>query len=371
MKVIYDARLISLPFSGLGRYTYSILNALLKSYSNPDLELEILLWSGMDRAKNPFLKSLEQYEQSGRCKLQYLKARPISLTQHLFISRYVNKSGGDLYFYPHFDMPIGVKLPSIFVIHDLIPLKVGNYIEELSFLKRFYFSTMIKIGLRHASKCIAVSRTTRDDILNFVGDRYLHKLLVVYEGSFLEGFRCEFQSAENELNFFGNFLLYVGDRRPHKNIQRILDVFIALRDIHGYQGYLVLAGSLSNYGFDLENYVSSRSDVIVLGSVSDPRLANLYRHCDSLIFLSKYEGFGLPVIESAFFNKKMLLSDGGSLKEIAPPCAFFLNNSLSVREAAKAAYTYLNDPLDIEYSSFCKKFDWDIAAQAIFPGAYI
>ena len=369
MKIVFDARPMASQFSGLGRYTGSLLNALLDSYTNSSIEVIALLDSKHHWDDNLHFSSLTGYLKSGHCSVVYVDAPSISLKQHFAVSKEVNRIKPDYYFYPHFDLPFGIEAKTTFVIHDLIPLIVPGYVQSFAWAKRLYFKQMIKHGVMNAARCVAVSATTRKDVLDVVGDRFANKVDVVYEGPVL-GSSSNVDHHNPSIAIDRPYLLYVGDRRPHKNLPRIVDLFIKLKDLHDYRGQLVLAGSKQNYGFDLDKYIEGRSDIKILGNVSDNQLIELYRSTDALIFLSEYEGFGLPVVEAARFGRKMILSDGGSLPEIAPTDACILERGLSIEVAAKRAAAYLALSSELQYAAYNERFSWELSARAIFPIAY-
>lgn len=369
MKLVFDARHIGQPFTGLGRYTASLLCALLDSADAPGLSVEVLLHQGPDWADNLHYRGLHQRVHEGHCRVQWVDVPPFSLRQHWAMAKWVNHGSGDVFFYPHFDPPIGVSLPTVFVVHDLIPLLVPGYVQRLAPAKRWYFRQMIRLAVRRAQRCIAVSETTRADVLRLVGPGLASKVSVAYEGPVL-GRAGALPDPPAGLPVTGPYLLYVGDRRPHKNLQRVIDLHAALRRTHGYAGRLLLVGSRQNYGFDVDAYLAGRDDVQVLGNVSDADLLALYAHCDALVFLSAYEGFGLPVVEAAQFDRRMILSDGGALPEIAPPNALILPRDLPVEAAAQCAADYLSNACPIDNAGFNARFSWESAARAIFPFAY-
>ena len=364
MKLIFDARHIGQPFTGLGRYTASLLTALLDSADAPGLLVEVILHNSPDWQANFHYQSLRKRVDGGRCQLRWVDVPPFSLRQHWVMAREVNRGGGDVYFYPHFDPPLAVILPTVFVVHDLIPLLVPGYVQRLASVKRWYFRKMIQLSAHRALRCVAVSETTRDDVLRLIGAKMADKVSVAYEGPVLD------RTAAATPTISGPYLLYVGDRRPHKNLRRVIDLYSALRQTHGYAGQLLLVGSRQNYDFDVDAYLTGRDGVTVLGNVSDSELLALYAHCDALVFLSEYEGFGLPVIEAAQFNRRMILSDGGALPEIAPPSALILSRTLSVEAAARLSSEYLSRPSPNENMSYNARFSWEQAARIIFPFAY-
>lgn len=362
MKLIYDARPIALEFTGLGRYTASLLRALLDSPRRAGLEIDVLIDRDCDR-NNMHYRALQADLERGACRLQVVDAPPISFRQHVAVARWVNRQGADRYFYPHFDMPLGIKIPTAFVVHDLIPLLVDGYVQSLGFAKKLYFQQMLRHHVAGAQACYAVSATTRRDILDLVGERWADKVQVACEGPVL----ADAGGAIGSPPLNPPYLLYVGDRRPHKNLRRIVDIFKLLRDRHGYRGQLALAGSRRNFDFDLDAYIADRADISVLGNVSDAELLALYAHTDALLFLSAYEGFGLPVVEAARFHRKIVLSDGGSLPEIAPPGACQIPRSLATDAAAEQIAAYLADPTQPELSDYNRRYTWRRAVDAIFP----
>ena len=369
MRLVFDARLMANQHSGLGRYTGSLLCALLNTKTCSSSEVFVLLHRENEWANNFFYHIVKRFSQNGYCTIEYVDSPPISLKQHLILYKKVNSLKPDLYFYPHFDLPLGISAKKVFVVHDVIPLVVSAYVQRFAFAKKIYFKKMLKHSIASADRCIAVSKTTRRDLLKIFGNRFAHKIEVVYEGPILP--RLGESDSERECVMrHSPFLLYVGDRRPHKNIKRMLDIFVTLRDVFNYGGFLILVGPTKNYGFDVERYISNRKDILILGNVSDQELNYLYRNTSALIFISEYEGFGLPVIEAARFDRKMILSDGGALSEIAPPNACILERKLSVYDAAMKAAEYLFSNITIDNTEFNKRFSWENTSRTIFPEMY-
>lgn len=369
MRLVFDARHMAMQYTGLGRYTGSLLLALLDGCTPGRLQIDVLVHADADDSAGRYLNAVSQLAADGRCTIQAIDAAPFGARHHVAVAHWVNRRGADRYFYPHFDLPLGLRVPSTFVVHDLIPLLVPGYVRRQVWLKQRYFSWMVRSGVRRASNCIAVSETTRRDVLALVGARYAAKVSVAVEGPTLGGNVAEARLAPS-MAVHQPFLLYVGDRRPHKNLQRTLELFVALRDVHGYPGKLLLAGSTMNHGFDVEGFVAGRSDVVVLGNVSDDDLMGLYATTDALVFLSAYEGFGLPIVEAARFHRRMVVSDGGALAEIAPPHACVLPRDLPVSEAASRVAAYLARSAVVDCSDFNARFSWNRAARQIFPEAF-
>lgn len=364
LHVIYDGRVMAEPYSGLGGFTGELLFGLLDMSAGNDIKYTVIIWEDTEaKAENFYYRKLRQYQNNDTCRVVSVPCRPISLGQHFCLAGFVNRLDGDIYFYPHFDLPFGVRLPSIAVVHDLSILKVHGYLTSNSWLKTAYFKLMLRVVARRAKFVFAVSETTRRDFLTEVGRRFSGKVGVSLEAPVVRSPQTG-SGLSPSCTVPDRFLLYVGVRRPHKNLKRIIDLFILLREKAAYPGSLLLVGSTKNYGFDVERYISRQPDIQIAGQVDDHTLATLYQRMDALVLLSKYEGFGLPVVEAGLYGKKMIISDGGSLPEIAPPWAFVLPNDADLSRFVFQLKDYLESPVMVD-KSYEKKYTWHRVAQCV------
>lgn len=366
-RLIFDARTIAHEFTGLGRYTACLLFALLEQADSSRCEIEVLLDNSIKNKKNTFLNRINRYVEEGYCRIHFLNAPAVSLRQQWVVPRFVNKLHGDQYFYPHFDLPLAVRIPSTFVVHDLFPLVVDNYVQRMAWAKKMYFGKMLRLSAKLAHRCVAVSETTKRDLLRFLGVNFNSKVEVAPEGPTLSASALDFSKLEKFCENNQRFLLYVGDRRPHKNLKRVIDLYKTMRTSYGYEGALILVGSTKNFNFDVDEYISNEPYIYCMGNMSDTELATMYSHADALVFLSHYEGFGLPVLEASKFGCKLLLSDGGSLPEVAPPSACILPNSMPLGDAASRAMNHLSKSKLPISDIYWSKYSWSNAAKIIFP----
>lgn len=360
--VIYDGRVMAYQYTGLGRFAGDLLFALLDINHEDGIKYTVLIWEDPASAEeNYYYSRLKRYEMNGACSVLSVPCRPVSLSQHFCLARYINHLGGGVYFYPHFDLPFGIRIPSVLMIHDLFPLKVPGYITRHPRLKIIYFNLMLRWVARKAKYIFALSETSRRDYLGVVGQRFSDKVGVSLAGPIVRDATLD-PDFSPAFPLPTRFLLYVGDRRPHKNIKRIIDLFILLKDKASYSGKLLLVGSTKNHDFDVERYIGERTDIIITGHLDDATLAALYQKMEALVFLSKYEGLGLPVVEAGLFGKKMIVSDGGALPEFAPPWAFILPNNSELSNYTSQIIEYLESPVLID-DSYAHKFTWQVAAQ--------
>ena len=363
LSILFDARHIKNIYSGLGRYTFSVLITLIKGgYFK---KLEVILDSNNDYSQNPFFKELSSYSTF---KVTFLNAPLYKFKHHLIVSRYVNGTNSDIYFYPHFDAPIFIrKIKVIFVVHDLLPLVVSNYIQNYKKLKQFFFKSILKINLKkNNTNCISVSESTKNDILKYTDTKYTEKIKVVYEDAF------DISIKNSKINYHVNsvlnlkYLLYIGDRRPHKNLPKMIKIFTLLQKKYDYNGYFVIAGSEKNFDIDIDSLASNNEKIKLIGKVSDNELLSLYKNMESLFFISEYEGFGLPIIESARLMKKIITSNTSSCCEIAPNNALLINHNDSIDLICKKIFIYLTSEIKINNTDFLMNFSWKKSVLNIF-----
>jgi glycosyltransferase involved in cell wall biosynthesis len=359
-KLIFDARHIENEFSGLGRYTYHLLSGLLE-LSDKFNEIKILVCDDLKENNSLYSSILKKLHGLENVCIHTVPIKPFSIKNFFFLRSYINCFEGYHYFYPHFDLPLGLKIKCTFVVHDLFPLVVKGYIVKNSFLKKIIFKLLCAHSLVSSDKCIAISNSTRNDILdNFkfgVGN-----IKMVHSAPCLN-----FTGLDSLLPInAGRFLFYIGDRRPHKNIKMMIDIFSELKNSFGYPGDFIVAGSVKNYDFDVDEYVLDKPYVKLVGNLSDTELLSYYNNMEALFFTSKYEGFGLPILESAVFNKKIITSNTSSLPEVTPENGLMLDLNLSLKENSKIVNNYINQDMKINNEHFLSNFSWKLTANRIF-----
>ena len=166
----------------MARYSFAIISAFINKFSSKNIE--ILLLVNLPLSKEYEL--LYKLEKKNKVIFVDTAIQPFSILQRFSLSILINKINPEYYFYPHFDPPIGLKCKTIFVVHDLLPLIVKNYISSFALLKKFYFLNSIKYSIKKCYKCIAVSDATKKDIIKYARTRYKGKIFTVFEGCFLD-----------------------------------------------------------------------------------------------------------------------------------------------------------------------------------------
>ncbi|WP_339075199.1 glycosyltransferase family 1 protein [Teredinibacter turnerae] len=370
-KILFDARYIGQGYSGLARYTYELLTALMKERHLYESLIVVVQENKIDHDEL-LSKLMVEINVADGVSFVAVRSHPFSLRSYFLDFIWIRKFKGYDYFYPHFNIPLFTG--GFAVIHDLFPLKVSGYFTSFSKLKASIFYIIIFFTLLLAKKVFCVSFSTMRDVKSLFPFFICSRLQVVLSGfsppaDWKQSSGCaEFQNLREKYNIpHKKYLFYVGDRRPHKNLQRTLSIFMKLREEYSYDGVLVVAGSEKNYDFNLEDAPGIFQYVYPVGRVSDDDLGLFYANMDAMLFLSKYEGFGLPVLEAAFFGKKIITSKGSSLVEVAPDEALLVDLASSDSRICAEILRYLNDHNRLtDVSKHLTKFSWGRTAEEIF-----
>lgn len=310
MRIGFDARMID--WAGVGTYSYN----LLKSLREIDKESEYVLFC--DR------RSISQVPDADNFSKRVISESVFSPFHQFFFSITLKKQSLDLFHAPHFIFPLFLSSRSVITIHDLIPLVFPSSMP--SKVGRFYYQKANKKALAKADMIIAVSESTKKDLLEHfeISDE---KVKVIYNGV-AENFReIENKTLLNEVkkryNIQSKFILNVGNPKPHKNWLGLIKAFAALEDeFSNYQ--MVLVGSKDpRYpkAQQLIRQLHLEDRVIITGFVKESEMPLLYNAAEVFVFPSLYEGFGLPVLEAMACGTPVATSNVSSLPEVAGDAA--------------------------------------------------
>lgn len=257
----------------------------------------------------------------------------------------------------------------IVLIHDLTFEKNPEWFKN-SYHK---MSLNAKSAVKRADKVIAVSKATREDLINiYQVDKV--KIKVIYEGLSQRLKRIAKNKALEQLRRKGinqPFLLYVGTYKPSKNIPNIISAFSLFNQKNkGFQ--LVLVGSDFWLDEEIEKRIKKEnlgSLVVNLGFISDEILSLCYSSAFCFISPSFNEGFGLTFLEAAHFNLPLIASNRGSIREIFKSGAFYADPH-SPENICQIIETILQRPILVKKKTAVaknqsKKFSFKTAAKQL------
>jgi len=235
----------------------------------------------------------------------------------------------DVYHAPHYVLPAGVRCPSVVTIHDCIHLMFPQYLPNR--LAYAYARAQMWAAARRSDCILTVSEASKRDILHLFNVPP-EKIVVVYNA--IDSHFAVTPSEEAvarvreryQLNH--QFVLYVGNIKPHKNLVRLIEAFDELRRSGFEHVKLLIIGDEISKLPSLRRAVHHyklHKQVRFLGYLSDDQLAILYRLASVFAFPSLYEGFGLPPLEAMASGTPVVTSNVSSLPEVVGDAAVLVN----------------------------------------------
>jgi glycosyltransferase involved in cell wall biosynthesis len=331
--VAIDARKIA-DF-GIGTYVRGLVGALARL----DHAVRYLLLAGPDGpAALPHLPG----------NFRWLEERSpgYSLRELVSVARSLRRERVDLFHAPHYVVPFALPCPFVVTVHDLIHLR---FPEHRSRLELAYARTMIGRAVRRAERVIAVSRSTAEE-LSASFPAAAGKLEVIPNGVD-EVFRHPPSDAETRSALAGaglepGYLLFVGNPKPHKNLERLLAAYRRLLDRRPAAPPLVLVGEREGVRSPVASWIARaglEGRVRRLGHQPAGQLPALYRGASMLLQPSLWEGFGMPVAEAMAAGTPVVAGARGALPEVAGDAALLVDPE-DTEALCRAISQLLDDP---------------------------
>jgi len=235
----------------------------------------------------------------------------------------------DLYHSTHYVLPAVVPCRAVVTIHDIIHLLYPEFLP--SALAFFYAQRMIRRSLSRGDRIIAVSQNTKTDLMDYfkVDGR---KIRVVYSGV-TDRFRQRVASSEiaarqAEFGIDRPYLLFVGNPKPHKNLDNVVKAYARALSLHDFPHQLVCVGDRGGQEFKIRQRAEQLGigeRILLLGHVAQEALPAIYQGAACFLYPTLYEGFGLPVVEAMASRVPVITSNTSALKEIAAGYADLVN----------------------------------------------
>ncbi len=224
--------------------------------------------------------------------------------------------------------PLGASIPWVVTVYDL---SFVRYPHSFNSANRIYLRWAVGHAVQHASRVIAISESTKRDLVSMFGIP-ADRVNVVYCG-FDKGFseprpRVEIESWRARRGLAAPFILYVGTIEPRKNIARLLRAFAQAKRAARLPHRLVLVGARGWKYSEIDRIVAEEQltdSVVFTGYVAQEELPYWYRAADLLVYPSLYEGFGLPPLEAMASGLPVVSSNASSLPEVVGDAALVID----------------------------------------------
>jgi len=310
MRIGFDAKRAFANYSGLGNYSRYIISNICRFY--PENECFLYTPGIPDEELFNAPKGTITGQPDGIWK------RSGSLWRTYRLSHRLRKDAIDLYHGLSNELPYGIhksSIRSVITIHDLIFMEHPELYQSIS---RNIYKKKVRYGTRVASRVIAASEQTKQDIIRFLNVDEA-RIRVVYQGCHKQFYsRVSEETRQHTHQRFGlpsEYLLYVGTIEERKNLLKIVQ---ALH--HGNIKFpLVVVGRKTAYFNQVKQFIerTGLSNIYFLDQVQASDLPAIYQGSAGFIYPSSYEGFGIPVLEALNSGVPVITSRGGCLEETA------------------------------------------------------
>jgi glycosyltransferase involved in cell wall biosynthesis len=330
MRIGYEAKRAFLNMTGLGNYSRGVIKMMALNYPDNDYLLytpKIALSNRID-----FISDHEQIATLTPGKKLFT-----SMWRSKFVIKDLKRDGIEIYHGLSQELPIGIHrsgIKSVVTIHDLIYKRFPQYFGLVS---RKIYAAKAKYACSRADKIVAISQKTKSDLVELLNIDP-NKIEVVYQDCD-HAFKVEQptqKKAEVKLKYGlpKNYILYIGTIEERKNLLLLLKAFRLLPK----ETQLVVVGKSTKYADKIKQYINQHhleNRILFIPNASFIDLPAIYQLADVFVYPSRYEGFGIPVLEALVSGTPVIAATGSCLEEAGGPDSLYVDPDDEVDLAEK------------------------------------
>jgi glycosyltransferase involved in cell wall biosynthesis len=232
----------------------------------------------------------------------------------------------DVFISPDGYLSLSAQVPSVLVIHDLAFEHYPQYIDKIS---SAYYRHFTPKYCQKATKIATVSNFSKQDIIS----RYkiaAEKISVTYNGvkeQFQPLSESKKEVVRKQFTEEKKYFVYVGSLHPRKNIARLFKAFDKFKSDSKSDYKLVIAGAkgwMMQEINEVYNAMQFKSEVLFTGHLNTEDLLKVIAAAKAMVYVSLFEGFGIPIIEAMKCEVPVITSATSSMPEVAGDAAIIL-----------------------------------------------
>jgi glycosyltransferase involved in cell wall biosynthesis len=343
MNIIIDIRpLLTTPRTGVGEYTFELLDHLFKIDKTNQYFLYYNSFKNIDHL-------IPNWQQNNvRIIKTVYPNKLFNLSLIIFkypkLDKLVKKKTGikpDIFFSPNLNfLALSKGIKKILTVHDL---SYTLYSEFYSFHQRLWHKIISpKKQCQEADVIFTPSNNTKQDLIKYYKINQ-EKIKVTPLGLSTNFINPIFTNIRQKYNLTHDYLLFLGTIEPRKNVLGIIKAFEKSQNI--FFGDLVLAGAQGFQYKKILDYIKKspvKDRIKIIDYVDKSDKPALYKNAKIFLFPSFYEGFGLPVLEAMSVSTPVITSNRSSLSEITNNTAWLVN-PYRINEISEAIKKILTD----------------------------
>src|ERR1035437_2748452 len=320
LKIGFDAKRLFNNNTGLGNYSRTLVSKLKEQYPDNDYTLYA-----------PKIIRNEQTESflQGGYSIRQPESMPGWLWRSAYVANLIKKDKLEVYHGLSHELPMGIHRTatcSIVTIHDII---YKFHPGDFPWFDRKVYDFKFRYACEKSDRIIAISESTKTDIMLHYGVSE-DQISVIYQtcnDAFKQTIAEEsIDAILKQYNLPREYLLYVGTINQRKNLLAIVEAVHQLGD--SFTIPLVVIGNGKEYKQKVMEYIVKHhleKKIIFAPYIQNTDLPAVYTRASIFIFPSRYEGFGIPVIEALYCKTPVITSRLSSLPEAAGPGAHYVD----------------------------------------------
>jgi len=373
LKIAVNTRfLLKNKLEGIGRVTYEVLRRMVANH--PEDEFIFFFDRAYDSKFISHLCGGQVGENVTPVVLSPPTRHPILIIAWFEISvkRALDKYQPDVFFSPDGFCSLRTDVKTVVLIHDIA---YQHFPEQVSFFIRKFYQNFQHRYLQKADKVLTVSHFVKNDIVEKIGIPY-DKIKVVHNGGHDNFYPLDDFSKKEIQEKYTNgvpYFFYVGAVHPRKNVHGLITAFDIFKEKTNAPHRLLIGGRFAwqtgkvKSAFDNAQH---KNDIEFLGYVSDEALPKLMGAAFAFVYVSFFEGFGLPLLEAMECEIPLITSNVSSMPEVAEDAAILVD-PYEVKDIANAMLQYF-EAEDLRKEKIelgrlqRKKFSWDKSAESMY-----
>lgn len=322
MNIAFDAKRITNNATGLGNYSRFVLEALTEYRP----ENRYLLYSPSIGRPELYRELLEHRSVQLHTPHRALAFLGGSLWRNYSIPRLVREAKVDLFHGLSNELPLGLyraqRVGTVVTIHDLAFIRYPQYYKPID---RLLYRRKYGASARAADHVITVSEQTRRDVIDIFGVEE-ERVTTVYQGCserFAQIQPEEVAAARQALRLPQRYMLFVGSIEERKNLLLAVEALAQLQD---KELHLVAVGRRTPYVqqvLDRARRLGVTSRLQLLHQVGATYLPGIYGGAEVFVYPSRFEGFGIPIIEALNAGIPVIGATGSCLEEAGGPTSLY------------------------------------------------
>lgn len=367
MVIGIDAHNLEGNRTGVGRYLLNLLQEWSKLSSKFKAQsLKFILYFKNEIPLDAPQSELFEYK--------LLSVGSTAKFMHWDFWRAAKKDKVDILFCPGYIAPIFWRGKLALTLHDIIYEAHPEWFEWKSWADKILLRWVSKISARQADIVFSISEFSRDEIINCYHvpkEKIVLTSLAADPSLSVESHASDINIIKGKYNIKNKFAFFVASVFERRHLPEVINAFLRLNRAD-YQ--LLIAGRDYTDGKKVDkmsakiNKELGRNAILRVDFVADTDLRLLYGACAFFIWLSDYEGFGLPPLEAMACGAPVITSDATSLKEVAGGAALLIKNNNDVEEIYQTMKQIIDDEglrqkLSEQGREQAGKFSWERCAK--------